>query len=709
MILFGYIDPSAGLQIVSQAGPMFGFLLALLGAVLWPFRFVFGLLWQSFKKKPKYFLAVLVLLSVSGTAIAYYSLNNQVERGGDIKKIMILGMDGLDPNIMEKMMQEGELPHFRALKERGSYARLGTVTPPQSPVAWSTFATGLNPGGHGMYDFLRRHTENYMPDLALSDLKPAKSFKIFGKEISWGKPHFENRRNGTPMWTLTSEAGIPSTVMHCPVTFPPDKVTGVMLAGMGVPDIRGTPGTFGYYTNRQLSGKSQGGKQIPVYIKNGMIETVLKGPRGQDGKDIEVDLKIEIVSDNRGIQLHLPGQAEHLGLEEWSPWVRVEFPVGGMSKVSGMTRFYLKSLSPFFELYASPFNFTPESPVHPISYPDDYAKRLQASIGDFHTLGMPHDTWAVNEGAMTEDMFLAQSQTILKEEKAMLRHELPRFKEGLFIFVVETPDRIQHMFWRAVDKENALYTEEFASKYGGVIPDAYKDMDEILGLVMEHLDEKTVLMVVSDHGFKSFRRAVHLNSWLRDNGYLVFRPGLREREGKEFFQGVDWSRSKAYAVGLGSVYLNLKGREKQGIVEPGREADELKREVAEKMKTIRDEKAGERIVRNVYLAESIYEGEKISEAPDLLVGFEDGYRASWQTALGASPIPVVEDNLKKWSGGHILDHTLVPGIFFSNQKITKKNPTLYDFSPTVLSLFGLEIPAEQKGRNLFEVAHQTVP
>ncbi|MGH7197799.1 MAG: alkaline phosphatase family protein, partial [Candidatus Omnitrophota bacterium] len=248
-----------------------------------------------------------------------------------------------------------------------------------------------------------------------------------------------------------------------------------------------------------------------------------------------------------------------------------------------------------------------------------------------------------------------------------------------------------------------LYTVEFAQKYGGVIEDAYRQMDGLLGLVLNHVDDQTVLLVISDHGFKSFRRAVHLNSWLRDNGFLIYKEATAQKAGDEFFKDVDWSRSKAYAVGLGSVYLNQKGREKEGIVEPGAEADAVKREIARKLKELKDAKTGRGAVRAVHLGEEIFSGDAIAEAPDLLVGFEDGYRASWQTALGAAPADQIEDNLKKWSGDHIIDSTLVPGVFFSNRKVDVGNPSLYDMSPTVLSLFGIEVPADQPGRNLLQM------
>lgn len=691
-----YIDPGSGMQIFSSMGPVAGFLLAMLGVLFWPVLKLISLLRSLKKKSPRRFAVImLVLFLAAAGAGGMYFLRAASVSG---EKIMILGMDGLDPEVVEQMMADGELPNFRMLKESGSYARLGTVSPPQSPVAWSTFATGLNPGGHGIYDFLWRHTENYLPDVALAVRKPVKVFKLLGLEIPYGGGGFANRRSGRTFWGETSKAGVLSTVLHCPMTFPPEKVSGEMLSGMGVPDIRGTQGTFSFYSSAGGSEKAQGGLRIPVTLHKDRIETMVRGPYDKNGKEVTVPLEILVDRDEKSIELIWEGGREVIGIHQWSPWMRFRFDVGGSHKITGMTRFYLLSLDPEFELYASAFNFTPDDPAQPISYPDDYSRKLYEAIGDYHSLGMPHDTWAMNEGVMSEEMFLEQSETILQEETAMLKKELKEFESGLFVFVIETPDRVQHMFWRAVDEQHPLYTPELAAKYGSVISDIYRRMDEILGLVMGYLDEKTTLIVMSDHGFKTFRRAVHLNSWLRNQGYLAVP---RTKKDNMLFQGVDWSRTRAYAVGIGGIFLNMKGRESKGIVEPGAEAEKIQREIARKLKQLKDGPDKIQVVRDVYRADQIYSGAAMAEAPDLLVGFEVGYRASWQTALGASPIPVMEDNLKKWSGDHINDAALVPGIFFSNRKIDVEDPTLYDFAPTILAFFGLEIPEEMQGRPLW--------
>ncbi len=689
-----YIDPNTGFQMFSSMGPLFSMFLALLGMLLWPLRKIIKLWLHLFGKRIALGIFVAVLIGAAAGAVFWMF---QKETGKkNMKKVIVLGMDGLDPVIMEEMMAAGKLPQFQSLKEKGSYAHLQTVSPPQSPVAWSTFATGLNPGGHGLYDFLWRHVENYMPDLALAEFKKEK-VKVLGIDTPMEKGVFVNRRQGDPFWKMTSEKGIPTTVIHCPVTFPAEKVSHAMLSGMGVPDIRGTQGTFTFYSPKQEDPKTQGGLRIQVgENQEGVIQTVLKGPVGKGFQSVEVPMKVEISRERQEVRIEIEGKAHVVKLGNWSPWVRVVFPLDPVSRIEGMTRFYLKALSPEFQLYASPFNFTPEKPVYPISYPHDYVKKLQRAIGDFHTLGMPHDTWALNEGAMDEEMFLQQADTIVQEEVRMLKEELPKFKNGLFVFVVETPDRVQHMFWRARDKKSPLYSPELEKKYGHVIPEEYQKMDKVLGEVIPYVDEDTLLLVISDHGFKSFRRAVNINSWLRDQGFLKLKD---KASGGPFFQDVDWSQTSAFALGLGSIYINLRGREGKGIVS-AEDSAAVKRSIQEKLKALKDAD-GSPVVRQVSRSEDVFEGKQIHEAPDLLVGFEDGYRASWQTALGAVPEPILEDNIKKWSGDHILDAELVPGIFFSNKEIRKKSPSLYDIAPTILSLFGIAKGEDQKGEPLF--------
>jgi predicted AlkP superfamily phosphohydrolase/phosphomutase len=298
-------------------------------------------------------------------------------------------------------------------------------------------------------------------------------------------------------------------------------------------------------------------------------------------------------------------------------------------------------------------------------------------------------------------MFLSQTDAIVGEEKAMILHELEEYQSGLLMIVFETIDRVSHMFWRYIDKESPLYDAEGAKKYGGVIQHYYEDMDKTLGEIMKHVDDKTLLLVTSDHGFTNFRRAVHLNSWLRDQGLQNLKTDTRES--RALFRDVDWSKTKAYAVGLGSIYINLEGRESQGIVASGEEKTQIEKEIISSLEQLMDPKNGKRVVHKVYRREEIFSGSKFEKMPDLVVGFSGGYRVSWQTALGAAPREQMEDNMKKWSGDHIVEPSLVPGVFFSNRKLDlTKQISLYDIAPTILQEFGITPPKEFLGKPIFD-------
>jgi predicted AlkP superfamily phosphohydrolase/phosphomutase len=243
------------------------------------------------------------------------------------------------------------------------------------------------------------------------------------------------------------------------------------------------------------------------------------------------------------------------------------------------------------------------------------------------------------------------------------------------------------MFWRYRDERHPLYEKNAPSEYKDAIRNCYMKLDGVVGEVLAGLKEGDTLIVLSDHGFGTFRRAAHINSWLKANGYLKLKKD-QARPGGELLKDVDWSSTKAYAIGFGAIYINQKGREGKGLVEPGSETENLKTEIAEKMRGWSDDQYNEPVVKNVYKREEIFWGPYAGQMPDLYVGFNPGYRASWQTALGAVPEALLEDNLKKWSGDHLFDPKSVPGVLFTNKRVKTKAPSIYDIAPSVLKLIG---------------------
>ncbi|MDH4027620.1 MAG: alkaline phosphatase family protein [Nitrospirota bacterium] len=603
------------------------------------------------------------------------------------KRVILLGMDGLDPKIVDQLMEKGELPNFLKLRGLGAYTTLATSNPAQSPVAWASIATGCNPGYHGIFDFLGRRVTDYMPELAILRMNPK---NVFGKRESMFLPVM----HGNAFWDHTSANNIPSTILKWPMTFQPKQNNARLYAGLGVPDIKGGLGRYTFYTDKDIPKTEEGHEKIIKVVRNGnRIRTHVSGPnitKLTSREEARVDLEIVVASDNSGIDLAIDGKKLFINNGQWSKWVEITFKLGFMKTVSGIVKFFLMQTAPGFALYMTPVQINPKDPAFVISSPDEYIKELSGKLGHFYTLGMPEDTKAVEDGRTDEEAFITMCDEIVEEQEQMLWHELDRFKEGLLASAFFSIDRIQHIFWVTRDPEHPLYDPGYAKKFGHVIDDYYRKMDRILGETMKHVDKETAIMVFSDHGFSTFRRTVHINSWLVKNGFMKLTQTVssEDKGGGGLFQYVDWKNTQAYALGFGSIYLNIKGREKHGTVGPGTEADSISDKIINDLIKLNDPKDGRSAVKHVYKTSEIYSGSQASDAPDLVVGFQDGYRASWQTAIGGAPAEIIEDNLKKWSGDHIVDPSIVPGILLTNFGINSTSPHQMDIAPTVLSCFG---------------------
>ncbi len=623
------------------------------------------------------------------------------------KKVIILGFDGMDPVLTAQWMDEGKLPNFKRLKEMGDFKPLLSSIPPQSPVAWSNFTTGMNPGGHGIYDFLIRVKETYFPDFSTAKVTPPKRTIKLGKwmiPLSGGKA--ENLRKGPAWWQILEENKIPATVYRVPSNFPPVETKQRTFSGMGVPDLLGTQGTFAFYTTTpyELKADISGGAIYEVEVENNVVKAQLVGPKNtlrKDEPDVTVDFTVYVDPDNRIAKIEIQDNELMLKEKEWSNWVQVKFKLMPLfSSVTGIVRFYMKEISPEFKLYVTPINIDPSSPALPICTPKKYAKELYKEFGYFYTQNMPEDTKALDHGILSEDEFLQQLNIVLEERMEVYKYELERFKEGVLFYYFSTTDQGQHMYWRTIDPQHPAYTPELGEKYGNVIPGFYQAMDKALAMALDKMDDNTIIIIVSDHGFTSFRRAFHLNSWLKENGYVTLIDEWRQGE-VELFLNVDWSATRAYGLGLNGLYINQAGREKYGIVQTGPEKDALLDELVQKLEQVIDPDTGERVISKAYKTKDCYQGSEVENAPDLIIGYNKGYRASWQTTLGKFPKVFFEDNTDKWSGDHCMDTALLPGILFCSEKVALEHPALYDIAPTILKIYGIEIPKEMVGKPLF--------
>lgn len=746
------------------------------------------------------FLCIGLILAASGSLLA----------SSGRPKVVVIGFDGADARLVEQWMNEGKLPNLAKLRDEGTFAPLRPTNPPQTPVSWSTFATGTNPGKTEIFDFLKRNPADYLPDFAMNSeskrpfLYGEKNSLAFGIGVGlvfflgalgvlsllraawWTRllvsclvgaatglpvgflaknylpvdvPTAINHRKGATMWELASKAGKRVQVIRVPATFPAEDVgDGHMISGLGVPDMRGRVGTPSFYTSDPTFQPGAGNNEFSLELvrlpaRRGKIETRVIGPYNKPFYDYVVDRRVEDVPateradrrrkvrqelDDAGIErrIDLPltldasderltitvsGRSQTLSVGEWSEWFVLDFPVNWVvdraAPLKGIGRFKLLRLQPELELYFSPINFHPD--CHPIafSWPPDYSETIAKRFGLYKTIGWPEDTWSLPSGVGDEALFLEDAAFTVAKDEEIMKGLLGDRTDDLYIQIFYFTDRIGHLFWRFIDPGHPLHDEPLtpggppgskAERFAPEMLKAYQKMDEMVGTARALAGPDATFIVCSDHGFSSFRRGVNINTWLVRNGYMALKgqsddPATLEKlfDTRDLFQNVDWSRTKAYALGLGSIYINLVGREQHGIVMPGPEYDAVRQAIREGLEGLVDPVSGAKPIHRVWTREEIYTGFDTDVIPDLRAGNSLDYRVSWQTSLGGVPPDVLEDNLKPWSGDHCSnDPELVKGIFFCNRKINTQDPGMVDVAPTILKLLDVPVPAEMDGKPL---------
>ena len=646
--------------------------------------------------------AVLMLLTWPVRLVARVFFRRRRPARARVKRVVILGLDGLDFGLTGKMLAEGKLPHLAKLRDQGCFKPLGSTLPPISPVAWSSFQTGVNPGKHNIFDFLIPDQRSYEPKLSSVEIRPPRRMLRLGNyQFPLGKADVRLLRKSKPFWSILSDYGIFNCVIRVPITFPPEKLRGVQLSAMCVPDLRGTQGVFSHYTSKPPDDGEKTGGEVHVVARQGnLIRGELIGPQSPvRAEKCLLTLPFTVtVQDRDSAILKIDGARHKLARGEYTDWLNVCFRAGFGIKVHGVCKFLLLETEPGFELYASPVNIDPEMPAMPIGYPAVYPTYLAKQQGPFATLGLAEDTWALNEHVLDDEHFLQQCSATDREREAMFFDGLEKVPEGLCVCVFDGTDRMQHMFWRHLDEQHPARPRDALPRHRHAIEDLYGRMDELVGRTMTKCQQSdTLLMVLSDHGFNTFRRGIDLNRWLEENGYLKVDDSRRM---EEHLAGVDWSQTRAFAIGLTGIFVNLKGKFSQGIVEPGAEADQLREEVAGRLSMLVDPQSGTRAIKHVYQAHRAYRGPYKDQAPDLIVGYDRGYRVSWEAAVGRTTRDVFHDNRKAWSGDHCVDPSVVPGVLFCNRPIDAEHPRLLDIGATVLDLFGIDTPDYMDGKAL---------
>lgn len=651
-----------------------------------------------------FFLAIFNFLTFPIRALLRFIRRSRTLKKAKFKRVLLIGFDGMDYNLFNQFRKQGhKFPNFEKLAREGTFSPLWSTEPPISPVAWSTFTTGVNPGKHNIFDFLTTDRATYMPKMAGSDIiPPRRSLKIGNWVIPLGTPKIELKRKSQSFWKIVSSKGIYASVLRMPFTFPPEKFYGSMLSGLGTPDLRGTQGSFSFYSN---------GPAENYDISDGVFESLqplggdrfsgrIKGPGHPFRKGnppLEIPFTLALDRENKSVEIMVGKEKIRLRQNQLSPWVKLDFRAG-LIGVAGIAQWVLEDVEPL-KLYLSPINIDPEKPSMPVSHPKIFSVYLAKLLGPFATLGMAEDTWSLNERVLSEKNFIDQVYRTQGERENIFFNTLAKIKDGLVIQVFETTDRIQHMFWRYLPGSGSPAPKPSNDPLvTGSILESYRRMDAFLEKLYKKMRPHDLLMIVSDHGFNAFNRGFNLNTWLNREGYLILNEG-KKTSGK-WYADVDWNRSRAYGQGLNGIFLNLKDRESQGIVNPGQEAEALKKEIKEKLMRVVDEKHKKNAVKSAFIREEIYRGPYTVNAPDVVVGYAAGYRVSWESAVNYVGAELFSDNTRMWSGDHAFTRDQIPGVFFCNRKIAEKDPGLIDISPTVLAAFGIEKPGFIEGRNL---------
>lgn len=620
------------------------------------------------------------------------------------RRVIVLGLDGLDPQIIRALMDEGRAPNFRKLAAMGAFRKLGTTMPALSPVAWSTFITGQDPGSHTITDFIMRDPRTYEPYFSIWETRPAaRTISLGDYQLAIGGPGIVNKRVGIPFWTYLADAGIPSTVIKIPTNFPVEDTATRAVSGMGTPDLADSFGQFNYYTSdpaEEYPGLT-GGLVHRVEVRDGRADAKLQGPSNalrQDASTLAVSFTVDVDPANPAVVVGIQGQRFLLQEGEYSEWVAVRFEMlSWLAGISGVCRFYLKQAHPHLQIYVTPINIDPASQSMPVTHPPEVGGEIASEIGPFWTKGLPSDTKALDYRILEDEGYVRQAELILEDRIRLFEHEWERFRDGFFFFYVSSTDQDTHMLWRNMDESHPMHGASDA-RFSGYIHHLYEEMDKLVGRVLPAADDGTLVLVCSDHGFAPFSRQFHLNSWLRREGYLAVKGNAESKESTSV-SDIDWSKTAAYGIGFNGLYMNRVGREGQGLLSDG-EAQRVANRIAGELEAIRDSETGERPIHRVYRREEVYTGEFTPDAPELLVGYTPGYRSSSASVIGDSGREILNLNPWAWAGDHSMAHELVPGCLFSSHPLRRDDPRIADLPVTILEFFGIPKPFDMQGSTL---------
>jgi len=628
------------------------------------------------------------------------------------EKMLVLGFDGMDPHIVNTMLKRGELPAMRKLANSGRLNGMLSTWPPESPCAWSSFSTGTDPGEHGIFGFVNKKPGTYQPDQPITSTSdPEKIVKLGKWRIPLDSGDIRLNRKVSPFWDTLQDRGVFSSIIKMPANYPPSEMKyGRAISGLGTPDLYGSQGKFTIYTTDEweLNNESAGkGYYAPIYMDEyHTFSGEVFGPENtlvRDPEAVNIPFTAYVDRRHRTIRIDIQGQKILLKRGDTSRWISLKFRlIPNLSSIRGMVRFTLLDLDDQkVRLYIYPLSIDPTDPAQPVASPEDYSRELAGKVGRFHTLGLPADFNGIKTNTLDLEHYIEQNDNMFRESKAMYRYELGHFLEQKRAFHYQyfsSIDQGSHIYYNLRDPQHPGYNPEESRKYGDQIEKMYREYDQLVGETLREIPRDMPLIILSDHGFAPLHRKIDINTLLYREGFLAFD---REPYDTDFAvtTAANYSRTRAFAMGLNGIYLNVWNREPEGIVPPDR-----KRKVMEEIRTLlmslKDPKNGEKPIRDVYFAEDIYSSAQLALGPDIFVGYKRGYEFDSGSALGNVGREVFTDNTDRWSGDHLIDPHQVPAMLLTSFKYrTDRLIHIWDLAPTILKMYGME-DVKFKGKSI---------
>jgi predicted AlkP superfamily phosphohydrolase/phosphomutase len=558
--------------------------------------------------------------------------------------VLILGFDSFDPTTFETLSSQGKLPNLTRYAEQGGYARLQVCDPPQTEVSWTSIATGLDPGGHGIFDFVHRDPATYLP---YPSLLPT-------RHSPWGI-QFVSPFNARTIFDEVAHQGYPAITLWWPATFPAKLQSLVQtIPGLGTPDINGRLGVGTCFTTDPSLRNQERKTPIRLLQKRGKdyYTADLEGPTSKKGKTTQsVTTLLQLIfHEDKSADLMVNERKISLVLGRWSPIFEITFKIGPFLNLRTLTRAILTQTHPDVRLYLLPLQIHPLASPWRYAAPPSFPKQIWKACGPYLTIGWPQDTTALEEGLINDDQFLDLCLSIHHTRVCILENRIQTLREGILAAIFDCLDRVQHMF---------------RGHRQDIVEDWYIRLDDLVGQIAPSITNRrdVKLFILSDHGFTDFRYKVHLNRWLMEKGYLVSNTN----KGTGGLEDVNWSRTLAYAVGLNSIYTNLANRESQGILTQDQHMELLPR-LKEQLENWQGPD-GQPVVQRVLFQWEAFQGPYSRQGPDLVIGYSPGYRASAETGLGKWKESSIEPNNDHWRADHCVNSQSVPAVLFSNSTL----------------------------------------